>query len=225
MLYTPRMHYLAAQDALLNNLNVPPDVVLFQIGYLKNLSTQDPGHVGSIGILPMLSAPVSVAPPLTGGPLQFPFTQHPEPTDPIKQISSGLSTALGPGAGINISDPIRQQPHFAANLSTPTGASMMQQIAPPLVFLALQAAYAIRKHFAKTGQRADPTSTVEQLFPSLETNYDELANLVNQLISSDYMDHAQKRRGDDDGDVPAVMVFDLAGNLNRGKPFCTWEYA
>jgi len=64
---------------------------------------------------------------------------------------------------------------------------------------------------------------VLDLFPDRD-DQDEIAELVNDLMESGFIDVADKRRGDDSNAVPAIFIMDLSGGLNRGKPFMVWEY-
>ncbi len=57
-----------------------------------------------------------------------------------------------------------------------------------------------------------------------EGDADDIAALMENMMESGFLDVAEKRRGDDNTAVPSIFVFDLSGNLNRGRPFLTWEY-
>jgi len=47
---------------------------------------------------------------------------------------------------------------------------------------------------------------------------------IESMVASGAISIAGPRRGDDSGATPSIFVLDLAGRLNRGNPFITWEY-
>ncbi len=116
----------------------------------------------------------------------------------------------------------------------------------PRVAKALMGMYAIRKAAFGTGQLTAVTGFLSgsgivskalgflgiativdfviDLFGQNEPDADIISELILDMMESNFVDVANPRSGDDATAVPSILVFDLSGNLNRGRPFLTWEY-
>lgn len=62
------------------------------------------------------------------------------------------------------------------------------------------------------------------LFGNDDSQIDDMVEEIENMIRSGAINVAAPRRGDDPGAMPSIFVYDMAGNLNGGKPFLTWEY-
>jgi len=65
---------------------------------------------------------------------------------------------------------------------------------------------------------------ISDLFQNDQARLEAMIEEIETMARSGAISVANPRRGDPENAFPAVLVWDLSGNLNQGKPFLTWEY-
>jgi len=72
------------------------------------------------------------------------------------------------------------------------------------------------------------SEVVQRLFGDIDDvdvgMMEQLVDEIEAMVSSGGIDMAGARRGDDSGAMPSIFIWDLAGNVNRGRPFMNWRY-